>query len=363
MPSLNELINGPRQLSLFSKKCKACGQKSKYRKYLLGKYEPYDHCDGSPCYTCGVACCNHPDIEKFIEDVDGLDFATVKAQKITSPLLPLFIPGIRSNGFSQNKIHLPWIALSVSEIWKSQYRKNNGMLKVPESSLKENLKESFSLSPNTGIILLSYGPDKLIEKIWREEENNYFPKIKQMGFKMATAFNFSLFWGECRLGQRINLKKSLKTFELYQKYNIPSTPHIYWLNEFDLEEWVKWLSVNPSIKMVALNLQMLAHQNDFVLDGIKYLIKHTNNQISLFLSGRFDPSLDFFREVSKITKNVVISNLNIYMKAQANRQLVKKTDKFQFIYNGKLSKSKIFQQGVQLYEKELRKIFGKRKKE
>ena len=354
MLSLRGLPNGSKQQSLSLNRCKALDLKSKYRKYLLGEYDPCDHCNSHPHYNCGVACCNHTDIEKFIEDIDGLDFATVKAKESLNPSLPLFIPGIRSSGF-RNKIHLPWVALSVSEILKSQYRKNKGILVVPESSLKENLKKSFNLSLNSKIILLSYGPDKLIEKIWQAEESNYFPKIKQTGVKMTTAFNFSVFWGECRLGQRINLKKSLKTFELYQKYNIPSIPHIYWLNEFDLKEWVRWLSANPNVKMVALNLQMLAYQDDFVLSGIKYLIKHMNHPISLFVSGRFD--LKFFKKLSNITKDVVISNLMIYMQAQRRYQLVKKDNKHQFIYNNKLSKFKNFQHGVQFYEKELRKIF------
>lgn len=356
MPNLEELPNEIKQLSLFPKQCRALNPKSKYRKYLLGEYEPVDHCNGYPCYTCGVACCNHPDIEEFIEDVDGLDFATVKAKEIPCSPLPLFIPGICSSGFRKNKICLPWVTLSVSEIFKSQPRKNKGILRVPKSSLKDNLRKSFNLDPKTKIILLSYGPDKLIEKIWLDDEINYFPKIKQMGIEMATAFNFSLFWGECRLGQRINLKKSLKTFELYQKYNISSVPHIYWLNEFDLKEWIKWLSANPSVKIVSLNLQMLIQQDMFVLNGIRYLIKHTSHPISLFLSGRFD--LNFFRKVSKITKYVVISNLNIYMQAQRSYKLVKKTDRLQFIYNNNLSKSKMFHQGVQLYEEELRKIFN-----
>lgn len=355
MPNLEELPNGVKQLSLLSKKCIALNPQSKYRKYLLGEYEPVDHCDKYPCYTCGVACCNHPDIEEFIEDVDGLDFATVKAKEISYPQLPLFIPGICSSGFRKNKIFLPWIALLVSEIFKSQPRKNKGILKVPRSSLKDNLRKSFNLDQKTKIILLSYGPDKLIEKIWLNDEINYFPKIKQIGVDIATAFNFSLFWGECRLGQRINLKKSLKTFELYQKFDISSIPHIYWLNEFDLKEWTKWLSDNQNVKMVSLNLQMLTRKEMFLLNGIEYLIEHTSHPISLFLSGIFN--LNFLREVSKITKHVIISNLSIYMQTQRSHKLVKKNGRLRFIYSSNLLKSKMFHQGVKLYKKELRKIF------
>lgn len=357
MPNLEELPNESSQLSLFPKQCKALNPKSKYRKYLFGDYEPTNHCNGYPCYTCGVACCNHPDIEKFIEDVDGLDFSSVKAKGSLPLTLPLFIPSILSNGF-KNKINLPLVALPVSEIFRSQPRKEKGFIKIPKSKLKEDIKKSFGLFPDNKIILLSYGSDKLIEEIWLNGEKDFFPKLKNLDIEMATAFNFSLFFGECRLGQRINLKKSLKTFEMYQKYNIPSIPHIYWLNKFDLDEWITWLSANPNVKMIAINLQTFKKdQYNFILKGIEYLIKNSPNPPFLFLNGQF--GLGFLKELSKITKNVSISNLVIYMKAQCSQRLVKNNHGLGFIYDNKFSKEKIFEYSIQLYEKELREIFIK----
>lgn len=261
-----------------------------------GRFLPFIHPDEvnairQPCegIASKVVSCKHPELRSFIDEVDSLDFLNVKNKAPATIQLPFFIPVVSRDFFSCNatSINSDVIGISLKDIFTSPPKRRLDRLHVSSLKIKKNLLDN-PLFQNKKVILFSSGPDALIEKVWnQEEELDLFVELAKMGFELATAMNFSVFFGECPVDHAINLKRGLQYFAFLQNAGIQTIPHLCWANKFHLERWLDWLRENPQTNLVSVNCQMSRKIDDcrIIAEGIEWLLEKTGGTVHFLLEG------------------------------------------------------------------------------
>lgn len=256
-------------------------------------------------FGVGIISCKHPNVKDYIKEIGGLHFSSNIGNKNSLwRQLSLYIPIISCDFFNYNAdvIDYNMIAISLKDIFTSPPKKYMGRLRVGNLKIKKDLLES-PIFKNKKVILFSSGCDVLIEKVWQESERlNLFSEIAKMGFFLVTGMNFSVFFGECPVGQAINLKKSIEYSALLQKSGVFIIPHLYWIHEFHLQRWVKWLNENSSIDLITVNCQMGKTFDDcqIISEGIQYLIKYVKHELHFLLEGPKKELLTRLNEYSSL---------------------------------------------------------------
>lgn len=315
MESLREQFKNP---TIFSPLCNVS----------LGIFEPHikrieanavkSHCKAM---QDDIVSCKNPNISTFLEEVDGLDFNTVKIQqKLFNPpfLIPIINRGIFK--FSGDEIESETIGVSLKDIFSSGPSKRNGRQVQPKLSLDHDALRS-PIFKNKKVILFGSGRDVLIERLWQEEfyKPDFAKAVSIMGFTAVTGINFSVFRGECPFAQALNLKKSIKTAEYFHAAHVLTIPHIYFAHELHLERLIKWLNLNPSIRVITINCQFRRLDDAvFTEEGLIYLIENLGRKIKIILEGP-DP-----RKMPRLFKNyfnwIVVATKGISMSARFHHQ-------------------------------------------
>jgi len=250
-------------LSLFSQVCKVA----------TGEFEPYLPKDKalSIVHSChnplrkNMPTCQDKDIDLFIKEVGGLDL-DFNIPGINIPLpayFPILDKGTSKYPFFSIPNGIDLVGLSLLDTLSKGVVFRNG-------SWHEQEKIEFLMNLLLGdairgkkVMLFMHGPDTLIEWLWyKRNDINLFKHLYAMGFTLASGMNFSVISGECPLGQCINQNKSLMSTYLANNAGIPSIPHIYTLDIFDIEKWSKYLIKNPQIQIASMNCQLQDSKKD-----------------------------------------------------------------------------------------------------
>lgn len=341
---------------------------SLYCEVSQGKFQPFiqpteanavrKHCGG---FGNEVVTCKHPSLRLFLKEIDGLDLLNIKNENPLRSRLPKYIPIIDGEFFSCHSgvIKYNTVAVSLEDIFTSQPRKYAGRIHVGKLKIKRDFLES-PIFQNKKVILFSSGRDALIEKVWQESEIlHFFSELAKMGFTLITGMNFSVFVGECPVGQAINMKKSLKYFSLLQKAGIPAIPHIYWAHELHLRRWVKWLKKNPKTNLITINCQMnkTLESCRIIWEGIQYLIKHTGNNVRFLLEG---PKKKILTELSNYSPLIHVAIKEPSMISKFHRKYILYQDGLKRIREKDTSKCRLLGLNLKTYDYYLQKIFKKR---
>ena len=210
-------------------------------------------CDNQ--FRKNIITCKDPALEHFINEVGGLDLDTILTK--TLPLIPTVIPML---DFSTARIsplppEIEYVGVTLTDFIRTGFRLYAGTLHEQEivtfrtSLLKESLKTK-------KVILFLTGQDTIIESIWNKRDQiELYKKIKTAGFFAVTGFNFSVFGGECALAQGLNLKRSIFSTGLLEQNGILGIPHIYAISNIQVQRWIKWFELNPSVNYFCMNCQ------------------------------------------------------------------------------------------------------------
>lgn len=264
-----------------------------------------------PCRGTGfnIFDCKNPNIAQCLIDINGLDFDDIKViNSLNLSLVPDFIPIINKDffGFDSKVIPYDIIGVSLLDIFKDKLTKKYGRYNEPRLILDENLL-SQPLFKGKKVILFSTAKDIVLETLWRKIELlDYFSKVKNMGFWAISAVNFSLFKNECPIANPVNLKRSLVTFDKYQNLGIPSIPHVYFLNDLDLDRWILWINQNLGLNLITTNCQLLQIKDHFLyLYGIEKIISQTKGKVKILLEGA---QLPFIKKLTHLSSHIIIAS-------------------------------------------------------
>jgi len=214
-----------------------------------------------PCnnpFRKNIVTCQDEFRDEFLDEVAGLDFnLALNPEKTT---LPSYIPIFDRRGFSFNDIpnDITFIGTTLRDIITSPLSSYAGRLQEPSGIRYNSSFAKTNAFRGKQSLLFLTGPDSLIEPAWHQrEDSDLYNILRRGGIDHVSSFNFSLFEGECAFAQGLNLKKSIASaYELENNGIRHVIPHIYALNDHQLNRWVKWLTDNPSIQYVTMNCQV-----------------------------------------------------------------------------------------------------------
>ncbi len=308
----------------------------------------------------GIVSCKHPNVKDYIKEIGGLNLPLNIGNKSFSwRQLPLYVPVISRDFFNYNAEIIDYnvIAISLKDIFTSPPKKYMGRLYVSNLKIKKDLLES-PIFKNKKVILFSSGPDVLIEKVWRKSERlNLFSEIAKMRFFLVTGMNFSVFFGECPVGQAINLKKSIEYFTLLQKSGVPTIPHLYWIHEFHLQRWVKWLNKNPSINLITVNCQMskTLDNSQIICEGIQYLVKYVKHELHFLLEG---PKKELLARLNEYSHLVHIAMKEPSMISMWRTKYIMDRNELRRMNTENIFKDELLKLNTNIYGSYLQKIFS-----
>jgi hypothetical protein len=314
-----------------------------------------------PCSpnSLDVLACKNPLRSVAEAEVNGLNPSTVSPKfAVPHSLVPKFIP-VLDRGLLKMPGLLPryaLVAISLDDIFLKAPVLNGGHVTAPNiDTMNPALLQSPGLAGKK-ILLLSTGPDKLIESIWQYANPiNFYKQVGQLGVAVATAFNFSVFLNECPFAQHLNEKKSLLTFREYQDHGIPCIPHLYWGNDWQIEDWIQWFEEHPEVEIITINCQCYKSDFDrkFAVTGIKKILVRLP-QLHILLEGgvRLLPELLDFQD------RLHIAAKQPAMEALAHQKLLIIRGELRSIYNSVTSIADLTTKNFEVYEEYLAKKYG-----
>ncbi len=308
------------ELPLYPKNCRA--SKGEFEPYVLAR-EAEQVSGSCGSIATNIITCQNPGLQSTIDKIDGLGFNSVIAKNKIEIDIPNYIPIVSRDFFKFNSdlVDTEFVGVSLKDIITSPPSVYAGGMHLPKIKLREDiLKQPFFEGKK--VLLFMTGADTLIEKAWEEKEGlSLAERLVKMGFALVTAINFSVFFYECVVGQQLNLKKSLKSFELFEAAGLPIVPHVYWSNTPQLHRWVKWLQDNPLVQMASINCQRYGRADYRIIQaGIKYMLNSVGSKLNLLLEG---PPRDFLPDLVDYN-----SQIRIAMKAPALDAVFHKKDRF-----------------------------------
>jgi hypothetical protein len=274
-----------------------------------------------------IITCKDEFASVFAEEVDGLDFNIHLRKQVLN--LPPYIP-ILDYRTAQN-VQLPdsieYIGITLRDIIKTGFSFNAGRLhETPNVSYRSDLFQNKNFV-NKKIILFLTGEDTIIEGVWhKRNKSKLFETLRAMNFYAVTGFNFSVFGSECTFSQVLNLKRSLYSAYLLEQNKINPIPHIYALDEYQINRWMKWFKENPKVKYFTMNCQFQKSKSDieFLIDTISYILSELP-YIHIILQGfpftkasRFEILLDriHFAEKKAVKYSIGYKSLKFDTKSQ-----------------------------------------------
>jgi|GEM_PF-1221403 len=271
------------------------------------------HCSNFDMQKSGYAVIdeNHPDVDLWLQEIDGLSLNTVVSSAAFMEKLPQnYIPVIpRHSGVILSKYEPPYIAVRLSDVVSQVNLNVIGSL------------ERFKTSPDTKVILLCYGKDKLIEDIW-PVRHLIFPEIAKLGFAAVTSVNYSVWDEQPHLERAINVKRSLKTYEEMQKIGIPVVPHMYWLGYKSLDNWLYWLSANKQVNTLAICMQTLRSKKDWqrAIKELTYFTENLERPIHFLITGASKPAR--IKQLKEIMPQMTLTNGSASRLALAHQSIM-----------------------------------------
>lgn len=297
-----------------------------------------NHCFSfDPKQNNEVLSCDNPKTYKFLAHIRNVNFDVV-AKPTPNFLLPSFIP-IIPHGSQKILIgnDLPYVAATLSEI-----------VSPKKLCVAEDIRRRLGINKKSKIIFLSYGHDKLIEKIW-PDRYAILEKIANLDLLLITAINYSVWLKDPHAERLINLKRSLITFEDMQNLEMPAIPHIYWTGKKDLIRWNSWLSKYSTIKIIAINLQTERGGTwTQTLKDLSFFISILEHPIHFLITGPSIPSR--VRQIKNVLSLFTLSNGLCANKASSGYLIKEKYDKI-YYERSELPKNIIFHKNIEFYEK------------
>lgn len=271
---MQDLQESPKQPSIFSLGCEVS----------KGTYEPLINADEAidVSNTCenlfrkNIVTCKDEYRSDFLDEVNGLPLNVSLNSKIES--LPYYIPIFNKDAlkFPNLSAQFPLVGLTFNDILSNGvHYKAGGLHEDKNINFRLSLLQAYCFK-NSSALLFSSGSDTLIEYLWYHRELiNLYERVGRMGFWGMTGFNFSLINGECAFAQALNIKRSLySSFEIEQS-GLLTIPHVYALNSFQIDRWIKWFEANSAIKYFTVNCQLQNSKAEYfqVIKSVTEILK------------------------------------------------------------------------------------------
>lgn len=200
-------------------------------------------------WTC---VCNPVRLYHRSREVGGFACELEAGLKPIPVALPPYIPNFLHNSIRcARPLNLEWIALPLYTLFRVR---DDSISAIANSGAE--LRQLFSLAPDTRIVVTGPGPDQPLEDFWRFHRNaKLFDLLLALGVDIFTVPNFSFFLDSPPLHHRYNRSRILRVAERASAAGLSSVLHLNALHEQEWRDWEKLLKAHPEISIVCLEFQ------------------------------------------------------------------------------------------------------------
>ena len=186
-------------------------------------------------------------------EVGGIHHVAVAPLRPVSPThLPLYLPVIRHGKRRRRPLNAQTVALSLYEVVGQ--RRDGRYASITRRAA--TLRRRFKLRADCRVMLVSVGPDELLERFWRHyRAAGIVEVLAELNLVGATAPNFSFFDDAPRTHSLWNRRRMLQVAEHCSAAGVAVIPHLNASNARDWEYWAAFLREHRNVDCVAKEFQ------------------------------------------------------------------------------------------------------------
>lgn len=290
------------------------------------RLEPTAHCDKCPArYLCDerfteYGCHNvyvspedggpdmlhplRPDLTERLWEVGGLDVRLRNVTLRPPPALPPYIPCVQP----QADFCSP--PCSTVAVPLDRVRPKGPVIPAAE------MKAKLGLPPDATMIVTCFQQDPILERVWRYRRR-FVESMAIAGYDLVTTPNFSLWLGQTRLEHRYNIRRSIIIFESLANAGVPTIPHVSWLLDRDVDDWIAALLAWRGVRMFSLDLTTLGLRGwDEGIRRLRRLMKGIGGGWEVLVNGL--AKRERIEDVSAICGHVHLTNAHAFQLAMSH---------------------------------------------
>lgn len=270
---------------------------------------PFVHRLEEDDYHCNAVCINKLGYDLIGEDsddfalrlaeVNGINFDDIVISSPVNPSLPNYIPNVPNGSDKLFRGYNPeFVAVGLKDV-----------VSPKELRVVKDVHKMLGVPKKTKVILLGFGKDALIERVWPcEDRSRILREITALDIYAVIPPNYSVWDDQPHAERLINEKRSLIAYRDLIELGAPAIPHIYWYGYKDLDAWVEFLNNNQLIKTVSIDMQTLGRESDWrrALLELRYFVAKLPTDINFVIVGPSTTSR--IQQISNIIPNITIIN-------------------------------------------------------
>lgn len=215
----------------------------------------------------------HPEALKHMEALDFFRLESFKTLDLPIPALPPYLPQIRFK--RALKGHL------IEGIYGIRAKGVVGKRHVRSAA---EVRKELGLSATQLLVVLLFDEDEIIERLY--EDPDRVKALAAAGYDLVVSASFSVWNPRPRLHTLRNLWRSIDLCIALQKMGVPTIPRLDWQIEHDVERWIEWIEMNPTIRMIGLDAMTCATNGwDEILEGLALLDESTGKRLRFLING------------------------------------------------------------------------------
>lgn len=282
---------------------------------FIHRLEEHDfHCDAIGINALGYDLIGE-DSEDFalrLAEVNGIDFDDITITDPSNPDLPRYLPTIPKGSRKLFDGYAPeYVAVSLKDV-----------VSAHELNVITDIHKRLGVPKKTKIILLGFGKDRLIERLWPPEiRSRVIGEIAKLNFYAVVPPNYSIWDDQPHAERLINQKRSVIMYKELAEAGVQAVPHVYWCGRKDLDEYVRFLERHPDIKTIAIDMQTLGRNSDWrqAVADLGYFASKINSDTRCIIVGPSTPAR--IEQIIDILPNVTVVNSTAAQSAVRRRHL------------------------------------------
>ena len=211
------------------------------------------HFTGKEKAHCNAVCPYKADFDGWLADTRGLFFGGLPTIEQSEVDLPLYVPLIDHASSRSSALDWPVVALKTYSVLG--VRRTSGRYEAIADS-PAALRNAYLLAENTKVVLRGIAGEAELEPYWENRIPSDAPRqLARLNVHSAIGPNFSHYLDVPRTDHLYNKHRQLICLVELAEAGIPVVPHLNSVMPGDWTFWRRYLEVNPSIKVVAIEFQ------------------------------------------------------------------------------------------------------------
>lgn len=222
----------------------------------------------------------------FVErtrEVNGLELENIlRAARCVATGIPAYVPYIYHGNRRAVPLDLPAVALPLRRF----YRRDGTIAFTGRAEIDS----TFCISPDTRIVLVGSGRDKLIEAWWglSEKRATIIAALRALGVALVTGPNYSIFTDEVRYNNMYNMKRIGIAWQEIVAGGVPGAYHLNARTPHDYRRLVRFIAAREEVSEVAFEFKTGAswrQRRTFHLAELVQLANRVGRPLHLIMVG------------------------------------------------------------------------------